>query len=67
MVKLKAFQKFENVPDALSSATLLVDSKPSKALRKFLRANCVGEQLAVADAKLGGIIKEKLVFLLPPT
>ncbi|CAN6469374.1 unnamed protein product [Victoria cruziana] len=60
VVKLKAFQKFENVPDALSSATLLVDSKPSKALRKFLRANCVGEQLAVADAKLGGIIKEKL-------
>ncbi|KAF3782341.1 putative nucleolar protein 5-2 [Nymphaea thermarum] len=60
VVKLKAFQKFENVPDALSSATLLIDSKPSKALRKFLRANCVGEELAVADAKLGGIIKEKL-------
>lgn len=60
VVKLKAFSKFENTQEALSAATLLIDSKPSKGLRKFLRAHCDGETLAVADSKLGNIIKEKL-------
>lgn len=61
MVKLKAFSKFENMSEALEATTLLIDSKPSKGLRKFLRANCDGETLGVADSKLGNIIKEKLV------
>lgn len=61
IVKLKAFNKFENTSDALSAATLLIDSKPSKGLRKFLRTHCDGETLAVADSKLGNAIKEKLV------
>ncbi|XP_042478798.1 probable nucleolar protein 5-2 [Macadamia integrifolia] len=60
MVKLKAFSKFENTAEALSAATLLIDGKPTKSLRKFLRAHCDGETLAVADSKLGNIIKEKL-------
>ncbi|KAA8536940.1 hypothetical protein F0562_029418 [Nyssa sinensis] len=60
VVKLKAFSKFENTSEALSAATLLIDSKPSKGLRKFLRAHCDGETLAVADSKLGNVIKEKL-------
>ncbi|XP_010904781.1 probable nucleolar protein 5-2 [Elaeis guineensis] len=60
VVKLKAFSKFENTTDALSAATLLIDGKPSKGLRKFLRAHCDGETLAVADSKLGNAIKEKL-------
>ncbi|KAM0068405.1 putative Nop domain-containing protein [Helianthus debilis subsp. tardiflorus] len=60
IVKLKAFSKFENTSEALSAATLLLDSKPSKGLRKFLRAHCDGESLAVADSKLGNAIKEKL-------
>ncbi|KAL5983899.1 Ribosomal RNA processing protein 1 A [Asimina triloba] len=60
MVKLKAFAKFENTSEALSAATLLIDSKPSKGLRKFLRTHCEGETLAVADSKLGNAIKEKL-------
>ncbi|XP_027179171.1 probable nucleolar protein 5-2 [Coffea eugenioides] len=60
IVKLKAFSKFENTSEALSAATLLIDSKPSKGLRKFLRAHCEGEALAVADSKLGNAIKEKL-------
>ncbi|KAI7756638.1 hypothetical protein M8C21_021389 [Ambrosia artemisiifolia] len=59
-VKLKAFSKFENTSEALSAATLLLESKPSKGLRKFLRAHCDGESLAVADSKLGNVIKEKL-------
>lgn len=61
VVKLKGFCKFENTSDALSAATLLIDGKPSKALRKFLRVHCDGETLAVADSKLGNAIKEKLV------
>ncbi|KAL5566974.1 hypothetical protein UlMin_030138 [Ulmus minor] len=60
VVKLKAFSKFENTSEALEAATLLIDSKPSKGLRKFLRAHCDGDTLAVADSKLGNIIKEKL-------
>ncbi|XP_048336076.2 probable nucleolar protein 5-2 [Ziziphus jujuba] len=60
VVKLKAFSKFENTSEALEAATLLIDSKPSKGLRKFLRTHCDGEALAVADSKLGNIIKEKL-------
>ncbi|KAL5701417.1 Ribosomal RNA processing protein 1 A [Ranunculus cassubicifolius] len=60
VVKLKAFNKFENTAEALSAATLLIDSKPSKGLRKFLKSHCEGEQLAVADTKLGNAIKEKL-------
>ncbi|GLJ39421.1 hypothetical protein SUGI_0805120 [Cryptomeria japonica] len=60
VVKLKAFSKFENTAEALTAATLLVDSKPSKGLRSFLRHECEGEILAVADSKLGNAIKEKL-------
>ncbi|CAK9149759.1 unnamed protein product [Ilex paraguariensis] len=60
VVTLKAFSKFENTSEALSAATLLIDSKPSKGLRKFLRVHCDGETLAVADSKLGNAIKEKL-------
>ncbi|KAJ7949320.1 Nucleolar protein like [Quillaja saponaria] len=60
VVKLKAFSKFENTSEALEATSLLIESKPSKGLRKFLRAHCDGETLAVADSKLGSIIKEKL-------
>ncbi|XP_028556174.1 probable nucleolar protein 5-2 [Dendrobium catenatum] len=60
VVKLKAFSKFENTAEALTAATLLIDSKPSKGLRKFLRAHCEGETLGVGDSKLGNAIKEKL-------
>lgn len=57
---MKAFNKFENTSDALSAATLIIDSKPTKGLRKFLQKHCEGETLAVADSKLGNAIKEKL-------
>ena len=62
-MKLKAFSKFENTAEALGATTQLVESKPSKSLRKFLKAECQGEILAVADSKLGNSIKEKLVLL----
>ena len=61
MVKLKAFDKFDNTSEALEAVAKLLEGTPSKGLRKFLKANCEGETLAVADSKLGNIIKEKLV------
>jgi nucleolar protein 58 len=60
MVKLKAFDKFENTTDALNAATHLVDSKLPKGLRKFLKTQCQGETLAIADSKLGKAISDKL-------
>ncbi|KAH1033078.1 hypothetical protein J1N35_045252 [Gossypium stocksii] len=60
VVSLKAFSKFENTAEALEAATKLLESAPSKGLRKFLRAHCDGETLGVADSKLGNAIKEKL-------
>ncbi|KAF2598188.1 hypothetical protein F2Q68_00012123 [Brassica cretica] len=62
MVKLKAFDKFDNTSEALEAVAKLVEGTPSKGLRKFLKANCKGETLAVADSKLGNIIKEKLTI-----
>ena len=58
---MKAFSKFENTLEALEAATLLIDGKASKGLRKFLRVYCENETLGVADSKLGNVIKEKLV------
>ena len=61
LLKLKAFSKFENTADALATAAALVDSKLSKGAKKFLKKQVVDkETLAVADAKLGNLIKEKL-------
>lgn len=59
-VKLKAFSKFDNTTEALAAATALVESKLSKSLKKLLKKHCVDETLAVLDAKLGNLIKEKL-------
>uniref|UniRef100_M1BX26 MAR-binding protein n=1 Tax=Solanum tuberosum TaxID=4113 RepID=M1BX26_SOLTU len=66
VLKLKSFSKFEveNTSEALSEAMLLINSKPNKGLRKFLKAHWDGETLVVADSKLGNAIKEKLVSSL---
>eukprot|EP00798_Chlamydomonas_sp_ICE-L_P014269 gene14269-20243_t len=60
VVKLKSFSKFENTTEALAAACGISDSKLSKQLKKFLKKNAEGEELAVLDKKLGGIIQEKL-------
>lgn len=60
LVRLKAFQRFEDTTAALAAATALVESKPSKDLRKFLKAEAgKSEELCVGDVKLGAAIKEK--------
>eukprot|EP00002_Diphylleia_rotans_P039153 TRINITY_DN900_c0_g1_i2.p1 TRINITY_DN900_c0_g1~~TRINITY_DN900_c0_g1_i2.p1 ORF type:complete len:567 (-),score=190.71 TRINITY_DN900_c0_g1_i2:361-2061(-) len=66
IVKLKAFHKFDDTTEALEAATALVDGELGSTLKKFLKKQIVGkdggaaETLAVADAKLGGLIKDKL-------
>lgn len=62
-VKLKHFQKFGDTVEALSAATAAIEGKLSKTLKKTLKKLIVDEaqeELAVADAKLGNAIKEKL-------
>ena len=59
-VKLKHFAKFADMTEALSAATAAVEGKMEKGLKKLLKkvfASDVQEQLAVADAKLGSVIK----------
>jgi len=63
VVKLKKFQKFEDTTEALGAATALVEGKMSKTLKKMLKklvAEDAHEKLAVADAKLGNAIQDKL-------
>lgn len=62
-MQLLKFQKFKNTAEALKASTALIDSKLSKSLKKLLKKEIVekglSETLALSDAKLGGIIKEK--------
>lgn len=63
IVKLKHFEKFNDTTEALAAATATVEGKMSKSLKKVLKkivAKDIHQELAVADAKLGGVIKEKL-------
>lgn len=62
VVKLKHFEKFNDTTQALAAATATVEGKMSKSLKKVLKkivAKDIHQELAVADAKLGGVIKEK--------
>lgn len=61
-VKLKHFEKFADTTEALVATTAAVEGKLCKSLKKILKKHCneLQEQLAVADAKLGNAIKDKL-------
>lgn len=61
-VKLKHFEKFADITEALAATTAAVEGRISKTLKKALKKHVddVQEQLLVADAKLGSAIKEKL-------
>merc|ERR1712168_1015426 len=61
-VKLQMFEKFKDTTDALASAAALIEGKMSKGLKKVMKkvvAADAHEKLAVADAKLGSVIKKK--------
>ena len=62
ILKLKHFKKFNDTTEALAAATAAVEGKMSKALKKLMKKLVIKEsqeELAVADAKLGNVIKEK--------
>ncbi|CAN8062860.1 unnamed protein product [Agarophyton chilense] len=60
LVKLKAFNSFSDTTAAFAAATAVLEGKPTKDLRKFLKKTVAsGEQIAVGDAKLGAAIREK--------
>ncbi|KAF6003691.1 snoRNP complex protein nop56 [Cyanidiococcus yangmingshanensis] len=61
LLKLKAFQKFKDLSEALSAATALTEGKLAKSLKKFLRRHVEqNDAIAVCEPKLAGIVKEKL-------
>ncbi|CRK94804.1 CLUMA_CG008298, isoform A [Clunio marinus] len=63
LLKLKHFEKFGDTTEALAAATAAVEGKLAKSLKKTLKKlvdDDVQNQLAVADAKLGSAIKDKL-------
>jgi len=68
LISLKAFHRFENTTEALSAMTALVESKPNKALLKFLKKQTKksSTQLGIVDAKLAGSIKEEIGVSLHP-
>jgi nucleolar protein 58 len=61
---LQNFVRFKNTSEALKATTALMKGKMSKSLKSFLTKQVVDkglkDSLAVADSKLGGVIKEKL-------
>lgn len=64
VVKLKAFSPFNSTTDAVVAATAIIEQTLDKGLSKFLKKNIISkeikDELAVADIKLGGLIKDKL-------
>jgi nucleolar protein 58 len=64
MVKLKSFAAFNDTTEAVVAATSIIESTLDGSLKKFLKKNIISkelsDELAVADIKLGGLIKEKL-------
>ncbi|XGW21646.1 hypothetical protein V3C99_004543 [Haemonchus contortus] len=60
-LQLVAFKKFKSTTEAVESACALQEGKINKTLKKLLKGKInESEQLAVGDAKLGNLIKEKL-------
>merc|ERR1712168_483310 len=63
VLQLKKFKKFTDQVEATGAAVALTEGKIAKPLKKMLKklaADEVQAQLAVADTKLGGIIRESL-------
>lgn len=56
---LEKFVPIRDTAEALQCATATVESKISKPLKKLLKKIGEGEELMVADNKLGSLIKEK--------
>lgn len=59
MVQLQHFLKFSDTTEGLAAVTGLIEGKMSKPLRRLLKRVDCSERLALADAKLGQMIREK--------
>lgn len=64
LISLQHFEKFKSTSEAVTSATALMEGKMGKKLKKaikkaILKPELMGEEMAVADPKLGAKIKEK--------
>ncbi|CAB3410888.1 unnamed protein product [Caenorhabditis bovis] len=60
-LQLVAFKKFKTTASAVEAASEITEGKLSKTLKKLLKGSVnETEKLAVGDAKLGNLIKEKL-------
>lgn len=64
LISLHHFEKFKSTAEAVNSAASLMESKVGKKLKKaikkaIIKPDLIGDELAVADAKLGAKIKEK--------
>jgi nucleolar protein 58 len=64
IVKLKSFVPFQSTTEAVVAATSIIEGTLDKSLKKFLKKTIINkdikDELAVADIKLGGLIKEKM-------
>merc|ERR1711892_1535887 len=63
VLQLKKFKKFTDQVEATGAAVALTEGKIAKPLKKMLKklaADEVQAQLAVADSKLGGIIRDSI-------
>merc|ERR1711970_1008353 len=63
VLQLKKFKKFTDQVEATGAAVALTEGKIAKPLKKMLKelaSDEVQAQLAVADSKLGGIIREAI-------
>lgn len=64
LIKLKAFEKFNDSKSALKAVSALLNNKLSTSLKKFLKSNIVSkgitDELLVLDKKLCRVIEDKL-------
>lgn len=64
VLKLKGFQKFSSMPEALAAITAVTEGKISDSLSSFLQSTIkdkdISDKLAVCDSKLGKTIKAQL-------
>ena len=64
IVKMHAFKKFKDTKEALKTVTKMLQGKLTKKVKKFLKANCISdevqEKIACFDKDLASVISKKL-------
>lgn len=64
IVKMHAFKKFKDTKEALKTVTKLLEGKLTKKVKKFLKSNCIVDdvqhKIACFDKDLASLIQKKL-------